>query len=101
MGVVAAGHRVDATAPVVAGLLLLCGELAAWSFDERSRLRGNEPFALRRGAALGVLTLVGLGAATLVIALSAVRPGHGLVWTAIGAAAAVGAAGTGAMLARR
>jgi hypothetical protein len=99
--VVAAGSHIDATAPAVALLLLLCGELTAWSLAERVRIRSDEPFRWRRGAALAVLALVGIGAATLVIALSAVRPGHGLVWTALGTAAAVGAAGTGALLARR
>lgn len=98
--VVTAGRHVDATAPLVAVLLFLCGELAAWSLAERRPIAG-EPFGWRRGATVGVLAFAGLAAATLVIALSAVRPGHGLVWTALGAAAAVGAAGTGALLARR
>jgi len=33
--VAAAGGGADASAPLVAVLLLLCGELAAWSVDER------------------------------------------------------------------
>jgi len=99
--VVAAGRHVDATAPVVALLLLLCGELAAWSLAERVRIGSDEAFGPRRGATLAGLALVGVAAAALVVALSAVRPGHGLVWTALGAAAAVGAAGTAALLAHR
>jgi hypothetical protein len=100
--VVEAGRHIDATAPLVALLLLLCGELTAWSLAERRRIPSDDSLLLwRRTATLGALALVGLGAATLAIALSAVNPGHGLVWTAIGAAAAVGAAGTGALLARR
>jgi hypothetical protein len=34
-------HRVDPTAPLVAMLLLLCGELAAWSLDERWRIEAD------------------------------------------------------------
>ena len=94
-------HHVDATAPVVAVLLLLCGELSAWSLDERWRIRAEPQLAWRRGAAIAALALAGLGAAALVVALSAVPPGHGLLWTIAGAAAAVGAAGTGVWVARR
>jgi hypothetical protein len=99
--IVAAGHRTDATAPVVAVLLLLCGELTAWSADERWEIRSDPRLAWRRGAAFGVLVSAGLAVATLVVSLSAVPPGHGLAWTVIGAAAAVGAAGTGIWVARR
>jgi len=94
-------HRIDATAPLVAVGLLLCGELSAWSLDERWPIRAEAQLAWRRGAALAALALGGLAAATLVVALGSVRTGHGLAWTAAGAAAAVGAAGTGIWLARR
>jgi hypothetical protein len=100
-GIAAAGRSVDATAPVVALLLLLCGELAAWSFDERLPIRAEDFLAWRRGAALGGLALAGLVVSALILALSAVPAGHGLFWTALGAAAAVGAAGTAIALARR
>ena len=99
--VVDLGHRIDATAPLVAVLLLLCGELTAWSLDERWRMPADPGLAWRRGAAIAVLGLVGLAAATIVLALSAVPPDHGLAWTLAGAAAAVGAAGTGIWVARR
>jgi hypothetical protein len=99
--VVAAGHRIDPTAPLVAVLLLVCGELAAWSLDERWSIGSDEQLAWRRGAAIGVLALVGLAVSALVVALSAVPPSHGLAWTVAGAAAAVGAAGTGVWVARR
>jgi hypothetical protein len=99
--VVAAGHRIDASAPLVAVLLLLCGELSAWSLDERWRIRADPTLAWRRGIALGVVALAGVAAATIVVALSAVPPNHGLAWTVAGAAAAVGAAGTGIWVARR
>lgn len=99
--VAAAGDGVDASALLVAVLLLLCGELAAWSIDERLRIRSEELLVWRRGAAVGALALGGLAVAALVVALSAVQPNHGLGWTVLGAAAAVGAAGTGIWVARR
>jgi hypothetical protein len=98
---VGARHHTDAAAPIVAVLLLICGELSAWSLDERWRLRSEPQLAWRRGAAIGVLALAGLAAATLVVGLTAAPTGHGLVWTAAGAVAAVGATGTGIWLARR
>lgn len=94
-------HHVDAAAPLVAVLLLLSGELSAWSLDERWRIRGDRELAWRRGVALAALALSGLAVSALVVALSAVPPNHGLLWTVAGAAAAVGAAGTGVWVARR
>jgi hypothetical protein len=99
--VAAAGDRIDASAPFVAALLLLCGELSAWSFDERFEIRTEPQLVWRRGAAIAALELAGLALATLVVALSAVGPNHGLGWTVLGAAAAVGAAGAGIWVARR
>jgi hypothetical protein len=99
--VVSAGHEIDASALLVAVLLLLCGELTAWSLDERWEIRAEEPLAWRRGAAVSALALAGLGVAALVVALSAVPSSHGLLLTVVGAAAAVGAAGTGIWVARR
>jgi hypothetical protein len=99
--VASAGDGTDAAAPLVAVLLLLCGELSAWSFDERLDIRAEPRLAWRRGAAVSLLALVGLAVATLVVALSAAGPNHGLGWTVLGAAAAVGAAGTGIWFARR
>ena len=99
--VAAAGDRTDASAPLVAVLLLLCGELAAWSVDERLEIRPDPQLVWRRGAAITVLALAGLAVAVLVVALSAVPSSHGLGLTLLGAAAAVGAAGTGIWVARR
>ena len=96
-----AGHEIDATAPFVALLLVVCGELAAWSIDERWGIRADPGLARRRGGAVAVLALAGLAVAALVVALSAVPANHGLAWTVAGAAAAVGAAGTGIWVARR
>jgi hypothetical protein len=94
-------HGVDPTAPLVAVLLLLAGELTAWSVDERWRVRSEAQLTWRRGVALATLAASGLAAATLVVGLSAVGPGHGLPWTVAGALAAVAAAGTGVWVARR
>jgi hypothetical protein len=94
-------QRLDATAPLVAVLLLLCGELAAWSIDERAKIEADSSLAWRRGAAVAALALAGLTAAALVVALSAVPPGRSLALTVAGAAAAIGAAGIGVMVARR
>ena len=99
--IASAGDRIDASAPLVAVLLLLCGELSAWSLDERLEIRAEPELAWRRGGAVGILALAGLAAATLVVGLSSVGPNHGLGWTLLGAAAAVGAAGTGIWVARR
>ena len=85
----------------MAALLLLCGELSAWSVDERLEIRAEPQLAWRRGKAVAVLAVAGLAVAALVVALSAVPPNHGLAWTVLGAAAAVGAAGTGTWVARR
>lgn len=97
---VAEHGRVDATAPLVATLLLLCGELAAWSLDERWEIRADDGPAWRRGVALAILALAGLTVSALLVALSAVPSSHGLAWTVAGAAAAVGAAGIGVWVAR-
>lgn len=99
--VVAAGHRIDPTAPLVALLLLLCGEFAAWSLDERFRIPAGAGLAWRRAAGVTGLAVAGLAVSTLVLALSAVPANHGLAWTVAGAAAAVAAAGTGVWVARR
>jgi hypothetical protein len=95
------GRSIDATTPLVAVLLLLCGELAGWSFDTRLRVQADAGLGSLRAAATALLALVGLGAATLVVALGAAPSGHGLAWTAVGAAAAVAVAALGVSLARR
>jgi hypothetical protein len=99
--VASAGAGVDAGAPLVAVLLLLCGELSAWSVDERLSIGAEPQLAWRRGAAISTLALAGLAVAALLVALSAVPSNHGLGWTVLGAAAALGAAGTGIWVARR
>jgi hypothetical protein len=94
-------HRVDPTAPLVAVLLLLCGELTAWSLNEKWRIEADASLPWRRGAAVTGLALAGLTVAALVVALSAVPSTRDLALTVAGAAAAVGAAGIGVAVARR
>ena len=99
--VAAQGGGVDGTAPLVAVLLLLCGELTGWSLAERGVLRVSDAVHARRALAVAALAIAGLLAAGLVVALSGLQPGGGLIWTLLGAAAAVAAAGGAAALARR
>jgi hypothetical protein len=94
------GAEVDEGAPLVATGLLLCGELAAWSLDERFHVTRARGLLMARALGVGVLALVGLGAAALVVALAAAPVGHGLAWTVAGAAAAVGAIAVAARLSR-
>jgi hypothetical protein len=101
VAVAIAGAGTDASAPLVAVLLVLCGELSAWSLDERLEIRAERGIARRRGVAVATLALAGLAVATLVVGLSAVGPNHGLGWTALGAVAALGAAGIGIWVVHR
>lgn len=101
VGFLVANHAgIDEWSPVVAVLLLLCGELTAWSLDERWRIRSDARVYVRRAGAVSALALGALAIAALVVALGAAPPSHGLAWTFAGALAAVGAAGTGIWLAR-
>lgn len=95
------GSAVDEAAPLVAGGLLLCGELAAWSLDERHAIAAERDVWLQRALALGALVLAGLGAAAAVVAFAASSAGNGLAWTALGSVAAVLAVGVAAQLVRR
>jgi hypothetical protein len=95
------GAAVDEGAPLVAAGLLLCGELAAWSLDERHAIAADREVVLRRAVAVALLALAGLGAAAAVVGFSAAPAGGGLGWTVLGAAAAVLVVGVAAQLARR
>ncbi len=83
------GNGIDEGAPLVGAGLLLCSELAAWSFDERWRIKAERAVVVARGTAVALLVFAGLGAAALVLALAAAPIGGGLAWTVLGAAAAV------------
>lgn len=94
------GSAIDEGAPLVAAGLLLCGELAAWSVDERLQVAAAHGLHAARAAAVAALVVVGLAAAALVVALAAAPVGRGLGWTIAGAAAAVGAVAVAARLSR-
>jgi hypothetical protein len=95
------GRSVDDAAPLVAVALLLCGELAAWSLDERWAIKAERAVVSRRALALGALALAGLAASALVVGMAAAPAGEGLAWTTLGAAAAVGVVGAAAAVVRR
>jgi hypothetical protein len=95
------GRAVDEAAPLVAVAFLLCGELAAWSLDERWRIAAEAAVLRRRVVALAMLAGAGLVASAAVIAVAAAPGGSGLAWTTLGAAAAVCAVGAGVVVARR
>jgi hypothetical protein len=91
---------IDEAAPLLGAGLLLCGELAAWSFDERWRIRAERAVVVARGTAVALLVLAGLGVSGLVVALAAAPVGRGLGWTVLGAAATVLVVGLVARLSR-
>ena len=93
--------RVDDAAPLVAVGLLLCGELAAWSIDERLPVAVEWAVTRARAAALGALAFGSLAVAALVVALASAPAGSGLAWTVVGAASAVAVVGIAVTLARR
>jgi hypothetical protein len=83
------GPAVDAAAPLVGAGLLLCGELATWSLEERVRVAGDRSLLFARAAAVAALAGGGLAVSALVVSLAAAPFGGGLGWTVVGAAAAV------------
>ena len=93
-------NGIDNAAPLVGSGLLLCSELAAWSFDERRRIKAERAIVVARGTAVALLSLAGLGASALVLGLAAAPIGGGLAWTVLGAAAAVCVVGLAARLSR-
>lgn len=95
------GSQVDEAAPLVAVGLLLCGELAAWSIDERLPVAVERAVTQARAATLGALAFGSLVVAALVVALAAAPAGSGLAWTVLGAGSAVAVVGLAVGLARR
>jgi hypothetical protein len=100
IAIAARGSGVDEGAPLVGAGLLLCGELAAWSADERRQIRAERSVVVARGTSVIVLALAGLLAGGLVLALAVAPVGGGLAWTFLGAAAAVAVVGIAARLGR-
>jgi hypothetical protein len=101
VALVVRGSGVDDAAPLVAVGLLLCGELAAWSIDERLAVRAERAVFVARGAALAALAFGSLLVATLAVALATAPAGAGLAWTILGAASTVAVVGVAVALARR
>ena len=95
------GSSVDGAAPLVAVGMLLCGELAAWSIDERLRIAAERAVRRARAVALGALAFASLALAALVVALAAAPAGSGLAWTVLGAAGTVAVVWLAVGLARR
>ena len=95
------GTHADEAAPLIGAGLLLCGELATWSLDERRWIAGAGGLLGARALGVAVLTLAGLTAAALVVSLSSASVGNGLVWTFFGSAAAVLVVAVAVMLAPR
>jgi hypothetical protein len=100
-GITLVGAGTDDAAPLVGVGLLLCGELAAWSIDERFAIPAERVVTAARGLALGALALGSLAVAALVVALAAAPTGSGLAWTVLGAASAVAVVAAAVALARR
>jgi len=101
VAIVVHGSGVDEGAPLAAAGLFLCGELAAWSMDERFAIAAERAVVVGRAVGIGLLALAGLAVSALVIALAATPVGGGLAWTVLGSVAAVGAVALGVALARR
>jgi len=95
------GHGVDGAAPLVAVGVLACAELAVWSLDERYPVPAERAVVAARVWALAGLAGAGLAASGLIVALSASQAGAGLIWTVLGAAAAVLAVAVATRLVRR
>jgi len=88
-GTIAHGTHVDEAAPLVGVALLVCGELSAWSLDERRPVAKARAVVLLRLGAVAALAAASLAVSALVVSLSIASVGGGLVWTVLGAAAAV------------
>jgi hypothetical protein len=102
-GALAAGEdtSVDAAAPLYAGGLLVLAELAYWSLELRGRGREERRVAVRRLTAVTALAICSVVVGAVVVVVTAVPLGGGLVWDAVGVAAAVGTLAIVALLARR
>ena len=94
-------ETVDASAPLVAAGLLLLAELAYWSVELRSSGRAETGLLVRRLTALALLVFGAVLLGLVVLVATTVPLGGGVVWDAVGVAAAAGALALLARLARR
>lgn len=100
LGLYASHRPLDDAAPLVAVALLLCGELATWSLEERQPIRADRALTLVRLRAVAVLAGAGAAAAALVVAAGGTTLGGGLTWAVLGVASAVGVVAIAARLSR-
>lgn len=91
---------VDAAAPLYGAGLLVLAELSYWSVELRGLGREEGRVVLRRLGALGVLTCASVLLGALVVVVTAAPLGGGLLWDAIGVAAAAATLAIVAQLAR-
>lgn len=96
-----ADSTVDAAAPLVAAGLLVTAELAYWSLELRGPGHDERRVLLRRATALLALTAGSLVLGAFVVVVTALPLGGGLLWDAVGVAAAAAALTVLAALARR
>ena len=92
---------IDAAAPLVGAGLLAVAELAYWSIELRGPGREERRLLARRAAAVVGLALASLLLGAVVVTLTAVPLGGGVVWDAVGVAAAAAALTLILRLARR
>lgn len=99
LGLYVGRHPIDEVAPLVGAALLLCSELATWSLEERRPVAASRAIRLARARAVVLLVLAGLGASALVVVAANTSLGGGVLWAALGSAAAVGAVAVAVRLA--
>jgi hypothetical protein len=91
--VLARAHHsvVDGWAAVVGASLLLAAELAAWSIASDRRIREERALVVRQSLTMAVLVVAAGLVSFVLVGAAAVAATAGLVLTAVGVAAAVGA----------
>jgi hypothetical protein len=91
----------DTRAPVLAGGLLLVAELAYWSLEEEADVRAEAGESVRHLGHVVLLSLAGLAAGSVLLAVADVVRARGLAVDLVGAAAAAGALLVLVLVARR
>ena len=96
----AGAPRVDGWAAVIGVLLLAAAELAAWSIAHDARIHVERALLNRRIATLGALLCAALLVDFLLLGTSGLQGSAGVLLSAVGVAAAVGAVAVVLRLAR-